>query len=146
MTPLNAIIAQNVKGEMCDFREYPFDAFSATTQHMEKIDRHWIKKRLQDMPRGTQSRLAERMGVAPNVMSKVMNGTRELQQDEIPKVLAFFNAKIVEDQVSSDDLQFLLQGAAQLNRDGLRLLRKQLDEMLRTPSLAARNESDSRDS
>ena len=145
MLPFDAIIAQSVKMEVCDYRQYPFGVFSATNQRMEKIDRHWIKARLAQMPRGSQSRLAEHLGLPPNVLSKVMSGKRDIQQDELPKLLSFFNARIVAADDASRDLELLLSRAARLNEDGLRLLQKQLDEMLQVPSLsrpAGNNEQD----
>ncbi|RMC37517.1 XRE family transcriptional regulator [Paracoccus alkanivorans] len=112
---------------------------------MENIDRHWIKVRLARMGRGAQARLADHLGIDPNKMSKIMSGTREIQQDEIPKVLSFFNARIVTHDNLDQDLETLLRGASKLNSDGKRLLQRQLNELLETPSLVQPSESSSRD-
>lgn len=108
---------------------------------MEKIDRHWIRIRLDRMPRGSQARLAEHLGIPSNTMSKIMSGIRDIQQDEIPKVLSFFNARIVTSEQHDQNVSLLLRGAARLNDDGLRLLKKQLNEILQTPSLVLPDES-----
>lgn len=145
MTPKDAIIAPNVKRYCFDFRRYTVSAKSATKSVMEKIDRHWIKARLANMERGSQARLAEHLGISPNKMSKVMSGTRDIQQDEIPKVLSFFNARIVTDDQLDRSLEELLRGAGRLNSDGKRLLQKQLNELLETPSLVQPSESTPQD-
>jgi transcriptional regulator with XRE-family HTH domain len=102
---------------------------------MDKIDRDWIRKRLQEMPRGSQKRLAEHLGIPDNMMSKIMSGVRSLQQDEIPKVLSFFNARIVIDRDPSPDQQYLLEEAQKLNDDGLRLLKAHLKHLLEVDAL-----------
>lgn len=108
---------------------------------MTKIDRTWIKMRLAQMERGSQARLAEHLGIANNMMSKIMSGTRALKQDEIPKVLSFFNARIVTDDDIDQNVEDILRAAGRLNADGLRILQKQLNEMLQTPSLVQQPES-----
>lgn len=137
----HAIIAPFVNHVSCDYRPYPRCAISATNRDMQKIDRHWIKARLAGTPRGTQARLAEHLGITSDMMSKIMIGVRELQQDEIPKALSFFNARIVVDDALARDRETLLRGAEHLNEDGLRLLQKQLNEMLQTPALVRQGES-----
>lgn len=112
---------------------------------MTKIDRIWIKTRLAQMERGSQARLAEHLGIANNMMSKIMSGTRALKQDEIPKVLSFFNARIVTDDDVDENIETILRGAGRLNADGLRILQKQLNEMLQTPALLQQPESTQQD-
>lgn len=141
MTTYDAIIAPTVKTESCEYRQYMRNAIPATNCVMETIDRHWIKARLASMPRGTQTRLAEHLGIASNMMSKIMSGERRLQQDEIPKLLSFFNARIVTDDAYQRDREALLRGVGRLNKDGLRLLQKQVNEMLETPALLRPDES-----
>ncbi|AZV00177.1 CI-like repressor [Paracoccus phage vB_PbeS_Pben1] len=141
MATNDAIIAPFVNRQSCENRPYHSRAISATSHTMEKIDRHWIRARLAGMPRGTQKRLADHLGIASNMMSKIMSGKRLLQQDEVPKVLSFFNARIIADEGIARDREVLLRGVDQLNSDGLRLLQRQLDEMLQTPSLVERDES-----
>ena len=53
------------------------------------IDSDWIKARL-DGTHGEKARLADAIGISRDKMSKVLNGTRDVQPDEIPKVLRFF--------------------------------------------------------
>lgn len=97
------------------------------------------------MERGAQARLAEHLGIANNMMSKIMSGTRALKQDEIPKVLSFFNARIVTDDDVDENVAAILRSAGKLNADGLRILQKQLNEMLQTPSLVQPDESTGQD-
>jgi len=141
MTPIDAIIAPYVKRQECEFRQYRFVSIFATNRGMDTIDRDWIKERLDKMPRGSQARLARHMGIQTNTLSKIMSGKRTLQQDEIPKVLTFFNARIVTEEEVGKDLQTVISKASRLNSDGLRLLQNQLNEMLRTPSLVLPAES-----
>ncbi|MDP0929030.1 helix-turn-helix transcriptional regulator [Paracoccus onubensis] len=140
MTIEDAIIAPNVNQKCFDNRKYTAGAKSATNPAMEKIDRNWIKARLIKMGRGSQARLAEHLGISTNKMSKIMSGTREIQQDEIPKVLSFFNARIVTADDYDQSLEEILRGASRLNNDGKRLLRRQLKEILQTPSLVQPSE------
>lgn len=108
---------------------------------MDMIDRHWIKARLAKMERGTQKRLAEHMGIPGSTLSKIMSGVRELQQNEIPKVLDFFNARVVTEDELADDVLTILRGINRLNEDGRRILQTHLSEMLRTPALLQPPES-----
>lgn len=108
---------------------------------MDMIDRHWIKARLAKMERGTQKRLAEHMGIPGTTLSKIMSGVRDLQQNEIPKVLDFFNAKVVSGEGLEDDILTILHGINRLNEDGRRILQTHLSEMLRTPALLQPSES-----
>ncbi len=57
---------------------------------MEVIDRHWIKAHLG--ARGDQKRLADAIGITPDQVTKILNGTRKVQADEIPAILRYFNA------------------------------------------------------
>lgn len=65
---------------------------------MDVIDGNWIKARLTG-ERGEQARLAEAMGIDNDKISKVLKGIRRVQPDEIPRVLAFFQAE----QADADD-------------------------------------------
>lgn len=56
---------------------------------MDVIDGDWIKARLKNV-RGEQSRLARRMGVDPDVVTKILKGHRRVQPHEMPAVVAFF--------------------------------------------------------
>lgn len=134
-----AIIAPMVKAKRCDIRHYSLGAkyatFSTMPHSLTPIDKNWIKERLATRGRGAQARLAEHLGLQPNVMSKIMNGTRALQQDEVPKVLEFFNARIVIDDTKEGAIEQLLRDAGRLNSEGLQLLRSQLNGILQTPAL-----------
>lgn len=67
-------------------------------QPMEKIDGNWILARL-DNKRGEKARLARALGIDQSMMSRILNGEREIQQDELPKVLTFFGVQLVSDGV-----------------------------------------------
>lgn len=56
---------------------------------MEIIDAKWLQKRLGN-DRGKRAQLAERLGVSPDKVSKMLSGTRKPQSQEIPTILAFF--------------------------------------------------------
>lgn len=80
------------------------------------IDRFWIRERLEGAPRGTRNNLAQHLGIDPNKLTKILNGTREVQQDEVPKLLSFFNARIITDND-------LLEGLEPIEADLLKALR-----------------------
>lgn len=56
---------------------------------MDVIDGKWIAARL-GSGRGAKVALADALGVKPDVVSKILGGTRRVQPEEIPKVLAHF--------------------------------------------------------
>ncbi|WP_406736939.1 helix-turn-helix domain-containing protein [Thioclava sp. GXIMD4215] len=58
---------------------------------MEVIDAKWIKRHLKG-ERGEQSRLADAIGVSPDIVSKIISGKRRVKSEEAPKIVAFFNA------------------------------------------------------
>lgn len=60
---------------------------------MEVIDGNWIKDRLTGV-RGEKARLSEAMGITPQKLSHILAGGRDVQPEEVPKVLAFFNMEI----------------------------------------------------
>lgn len=56
---------------------------------MDVIDGEWIKRRL-STKHGEKSRLARHMQVKPEVVTRILNGERQVQATEIPRVLSFF--------------------------------------------------------
>jgi hypothetical protein len=56
---------------------------------MDVIDGEWIKKRLSNK-HGEKSRLARHMQVKPEVVTRILNGERQVQATEIPRVVSFF--------------------------------------------------------
>ncbi|QOL80558.1 helix-turn-helix domain-containing protein [Pseudooceanicola spongiae] len=126
-----AIIATSVNIESCDYRRLLNDANSAIFKHMEEIDGAWIRKRLTGT-RGEQARLAEHLGISTDKLSKTLRGNRNVQAEEVPLLLDFFNERIVSD-TSGESL--LLQQIARLNTAGQEVLRRQLDALLATPEL-----------
>jgi phage repressor protein C with HTH and peptisase S24 domain len=56
---------------------------------MDVIDGEWIRKRLPEK-RGEKVRLARHMGIEPEKLTRILNGERQVQASEIPKVLDFF--------------------------------------------------------
>tara|TARA_R110000868_G_scaffold369682_3_gene633090 strand:+ start:18362 stop:18691 length:330 start_codon:yes stop_codon:yes gene_type:complete len=98
---------------------------------MEEIDGAWIRKRLTGA-RGEQARLAEHLGISTDKLSKTLRGNRNVQAEEVPLLLDFFNERIVSD-TSGEAL--LLQQISRLNTAGQEVLRRQLDALLATPEL-----------
>lgn len=66
---------------------------------MDVIDGKWIAARL-GKDRGAKVALADALGVKPDVVSKILSGTRRVQPEEIPKVLAYFDVPADEDDVT----------------------------------------------
>ncbi|WP_043145322.1 helix-turn-helix domain-containing protein [Mameliella alba] len=64
---------------------------------MQKITPEWLKEQL-DKKRGARTRLAERLGVGTDVVSKMVAGTRRPQAEEIPVILDFFGLELDVDQ------------------------------------------------
>lgn len=56
---------------------------------MYKIDAEWISERM-PRRRGAKSALAAAMGVRPEIVTRILNGSRKVQPDEIPAILDFF--------------------------------------------------------
>lgn len=54
------------------------------------IDANWIRDRLQATMR-TQKALSAALGLDPSAVSRLLDGSRQLKADEIPKVIAFFD-------------------------------------------------------
>ena len=57
---------------------------------MEVIDGKWIKARLTGR-RGEITELANALGISSDKLTKSISGIRNVQPDEVPKLLAFFN-------------------------------------------------------
>lgn len=66
---------------------------------MDVIDGKWIAARL-GKSRGAKAALADAMGVGQDVVSKILNGKRRVQPEEIPRVLAYFDEPATEDDVT----------------------------------------------
>lgn len=60
---------------------------------MERIDGDWIRQRLAGK-RGEQKRLAEALGISEDQMSKTLSGRRNVQPDELPRLLAYFGEQL----------------------------------------------------
>lgn len=56
----------------------------------EVVDRDWIRKRI-GKRRGLQARLASYLGLEPDKMTKIMNGSRKIQGSEVLKIMQFFD-------------------------------------------------------
>ena len=54
------------------------------------IDNNWIKEKI-DGRRGLQARLAEFVGIDANKMAKIMTGQRQIQGNEVLKIVEFFD-------------------------------------------------------
>lgn len=106
---------------------------------MEVIDGAWIRARLTGV-RGEKARLAACMGIRAEQLSKVLADKRDVQPEEVPSVLAFFDAAPAEPS-SSPELLALLADVSRLNSVGQDLLRKQLAALLETPELVQSPES-----
>lgn len=74
---------------------------------MDTVDAKWIAARLSG-ERGEKARLARAMGIKPDVLSKIMSGTRQIQANEIPAVLAFFH----EDRTEFEPLRGMAEDVA----------------------------------
>ena len=109
-----ANIAAQVKTESCEVRRYPMTAISANVGRMDVINGDWISARLPDKrdSRGERARLARHMDWDSAKLSKVLNGTRKVQAEEIPKLLSFFglgeDASAVADRQDGDERTYAL--------------------------------------
>lgn len=67
---------------------------------MDVINAEWIKARMTGK-RGEQARIAEAMGIDGDKISKVLKGNRQVQPEEIPGLLKYFNETLsgVEDDL-----------------------------------------------
>lgn len=52
--------------------------------------REWLGKMLEGAERGTKARLAERLGISGDMVSKMLSGVRDITADELPQISAFF--------------------------------------------------------
>lgn len=59
------------------------------TAPMDVIDGLWIRARLSKR-RGSQKALADAVGLTPDQLTKILNGSRQVKAHEIPKILAYF--------------------------------------------------------
>lgn len=68
------------------------------------MERGWIKKLLDERGRGSQAELARYLGVDPSVISKIVNGTREIKAKELFAIVNFFGGsrKIFDAGLSRD--------------------------------------------
>jgi DNA-binding transcriptional regulator YdaS (Cro superfamily) len=57
---------------------------------MDIIDRDWIAARLATRKHGAQRELADAIGLKPDMMSKVMAGTRQISAAEAARIAEFF--------------------------------------------------------
>ncbi len=70
------------------------------TSAMDKIDRHWIRKRLTGRY-GEQADLARAMGINSDKMSKILRGERQIKANELPGLLAFFDVSLDDTEGTS---------------------------------------------
>jgi transcriptional regulator with XRE-family HTH domain len=133
-----AIIATNVKRVRRDYRPYPNVAISDTIHPMDIIDGEWIRARMTGK-RGEQARLAEHLGISTDKLSKTMRGQRDVQPEEIPGLLSFFNVELAP--ASEDDRHQLFKEIDRLNATGQALLRTQLAALLEVPELTRQSGS-----
>lgn len=107
---------------------------------MEHIDQDWLQRHL-GSDRGVKARLAQETGISADKISKILNGTRQVQASEVPLIFKFFYPNAVASL--SDDDQQLLELWRQLSpaeRDYLLKSAKGLLSPL--PSVTARSGSD----
>lgn len=90
---------------------------------METIDADWIKQRLSGA-RGEKTRLAEAMGVDTHVVSKIINGTRQVHITEAPKIVRFFEDQAPQPATAK---QRLSQAISEVSEQEARLLLGVLD-------------------
>lgn len=57
-----------------------------------EIDREWLTRHI-GTERGALSEFARSVGIEPNKLSKVLNGTRRLQADEALEIVKYFSLK-----------------------------------------------------
>lgn len=94
---------------------------------MDVIDGKWILARLTGA-RGEKSALAEAMGIPTHMLSKVLKGERRVQPEEIPKVIAYFDAGSQQDR---DDLtRAILDRIEQLDAQERRFLLAAADGLI----------------
>lgn len=73
-------------------------------RNMEKIDADWLKERLAG-ERGKKARLAEKLGVGSDVVTKMTSGVRQIRQDEVPVILEFFGLHV--EALTVEELRWL---------------------------------------
>lgn len=61
---------------------------------MDTIDGEWVKKRLTGK-RGEKAALARALGIGPDMVTKILNGDRNVQPAEFGPLLSFFGERIV---------------------------------------------------
>ncbi|MER5172648.1 helix-turn-helix domain-containing protein [Thioclava kandeliae] len=89
---------------------------------MEVIDAEWIRRHLTG-ERGEQTRLADAIGLSPDVISKIISGKRRVKSEEIPKIVSFFGV----DLSSTDRNHHLLELYDSLSEEK----KRQAEEFLR---------------
>lgn len=106
---------------------------------MKKIDSDWIRSRL-GHARGEQARLAAALGIGPDRVSKILKGERTVRPEEVPKLLAFFNVTLVDEEQARSRRELLCK-LSRLNAAGQALVAKHLDDILAVPALLRDGES-----
>lgn len=121
-----AIIAKNGKDLFCEDRNI-FQLRFEQHSPMDIIDAQWITSRLTGQ-RGERIALARALGVTPDVVTKILKGSRRVQASEIPTILKFFGA---EQAVSQADVeQQLIEKIAELTDEEKALLLGAADGLL----------------
>lgn len=89
---------------------------------MDVIDGEWIKKRL-STKHGEKSRLARHMQVKPEVVTRILNGERQVQAIEIPRVLSYFAESASRHMADENEAPFAPLGPSEdLEREPFALI------------------------
>lgn len=106
---------------------------------MDMIDADWINARLTGR-HGEKTRLAVALRISKDKVTKILKGTRDVQLEEVPRLLEFFGITLSEDS-GDHTRQELLGKLKRLNEAGQALLEKHLKSLLETPELLRDDES-----
>lgn len=92
-------------------------------QRLDKITPDWIKEQLGNS-RGGQARLAEALGVKPDIVTKIVSGNRRVQPAELAVILEFLGYSAVAITEEEEDLLKLFHSAPQERRGAVEVLLK----------------------
>ncbi|MEM8555710.1 MAG: helix-turn-helix transcriptional regulator, partial [Pseudomonadota bacterium] len=106
-----AIFATSVNPSRCDFDTYDFRNQAKTIKRMDVIDGEWVTRHLTG-ERGEKAKIAEHLGIDPPKLARILNGERQVQPDEVPKLLEYFGYEIKpSNQGLAEDLNRVLSQA-----------------------------------
>lgn len=106
---------------------------------METIDGKWIKARLTGR-HGEKAELARHMQIETDRLSKILAGKRAVRPEEVPRLLSYFNERIVPADHPDVDKADLLARLDRLNTAGRRMMLRQLEVALSTPEFVRPNQ------